>query len=68
MKAVAYVRVSTQSKAQLHSFEYQVDYWKKTINNIEGYEYVGIYADKGISGKALAKRPQQLKLIADAKI
>lgn len=67
-KAVAYIRVSTQSDAQLHSFEYQVDYWKNTINEIDDCEYVGIYADKGISGKALAKRPQQLKLIADARM
>ena len=34
-KAVAYIRVSTQSDAQLHSFEYQVDYWKNTINEID---------------------------------
>ena len=51
----------------MHSFEYQMEYWKRAIAENHDCEYVGVYADKGISGKSLAKRSQLLKLIADAK-
>ena len=66
-KAVAYVRVSTQSDAQLHSFEYQYEYWQKEIKNTYKCEFVGIYADRGISGKSLARRTEQLRMLEDAK-
>lgn len=67
MKAVAYIRVSTKSDAQLHSYEYQLEYWQNEINDKYDYEFTGIYADWGISGRSLEKRPQLLKLIEDAK-
>lgn len=66
-KAVAYIRVSTSSEAQMHSFEFQLNYWQSKIANNPECEYVGIYADKGISGSSLRKRPQLLKLIDDAR-
>lgn len=66
-KAVAYTRVSTKSDAQIHSYEYQNEYWQKVISANPLYEFDGIYADKGISGRAIAKRPQLLKLLKDAK-
>lgn len=64
-RAVAYIRVSTKSDAQLHSYDYQVNYWKKQV--AANYEYVGVYSDWGISGRSLAKRPELLRLIEDAK-
>ena len=66
-RAVAYIRVSTKSDAQSHSFEYQLEYWRNTITQNTECEYMGVYADKGISGRALAKRPQLLKLLTDAR-
>lgn len=66
-KAVAYTRVSTKSDAQIHSYEYQNEYWQQVISANPLYEFNGIYADKGISGRAIAKRPQLLKLLKDAK-
>ena len=66
-RAVAYVRVSTKSDAQTHSYEYQNEYWQQVIKANPLYEFGGIYADKGISGRAIAKRPQLLKLLNDAK-
>lgn len=66
-KAVAYTRVSTKSDAQVHSYEYQNEYWQQVISANPLYEFNGIYADKGISGRAIAKRPQLLKLLKDAK-
>ena len=66
-RAVAYVRVSTKNKAQLHSYEFQYEYWKESISNNTKYEFKGMYADYGISGKLLLKRPQLLQLMEDAK-
>lgn len=66
-RAVAYIRVSTKSDAQSHSFEYQREYWQNVINNTREYDFIGVYADWGISGRSLAKRHQLLKLIEDAK-
>ena len=54
-RAVAYIRVSTASDAQVHSFEFQEDYWKNEINKNDDLTLVEIYADKGISGKSLSK-------------
>lgn len=66
-KAVAYTRVSTKSDAQTHSYEYQNEYWEQVIKANLNYEFVGIYADRGISGRAIAKRPQLMKMLDDAK-
>ena len=57
-RAVAYVRVSSGSDAQLHSFDFQAEYWTTTLEEEPDVELVGIYADKGISGRNAEKRPQ----------
>ena len=62
-RAVAYIRVSTASDAQVHSFEFQEDYWKNEINKNDDLTLVEIYADKGISGKSLSKRPELKRLL-----
>lgn len=66
-RAVAYIRVSTKSDTQLHSYDYQVEYYKGLIERNPNLEYVGIYSDWGISGRWLAKRPQLNQLLEDAK-
>ena len=66
-RAVAYVRVSTASDAQLHSYEFQEEYWHKRLDNDANTEMVGIYADKGISGCSLYRRPQFLVMMQDAR-
>lgn len=66
-RAVAYIRVSTKSDAQLHSYDYQVEYWREQINRNPGEEFQGVYSDWGISGRWLAKRPQLNQLLEDAK-
>lgn len=63
LRAAAYGRVSTNSKEQTHSFENQSEYWNKKLANDAKYEYVGLYADKGISGRHLHCRPQMLALL-----
>lgn len=65
LRVAAYCRVSTDQEDQLHSFEAQVDYYTKYINEHENYEMAGIYADEGISGTNTKKREQFRKMIAD---
>ena len=66
-RAVAYVRVSSASKAQLHSYEYQEQYWRGKFIDDPDTELVGIYADKGISGSSIQRRPQFLLMMQDAR-
>ena len=66
-RGVAYIRVSTSSEAQMHSFEFQLNYWQKKITDNPDCVYVGIYAYMGISVKSLNKRPQLLKMLDDAR-
>ena len=65
IRVAAYCRVSTDQEDQLHSFEAQVEYYTKYINEHENYEMAGIYADEGISGTNTKKREQFKKMIAD---
>lgn len=62
-RAAAYARVSTSRRSQEHSYEFQSAYWAETLGNSAEYEYVGIYADKGISGKFANRRPQFLAMV-----
>ena len=62
-RVAAYARVSTNSRAQEHSFEFQSRYWNQTLGNNDEYEYIGLFADKGISGKYANRRPQFLALM-----
>lgn len=66
-RGVAYVRVSTASSAQLHSYEFQEQYWQNRFADDPDTELVGIYADKGISGSSIYKRPQFLIMMEDAR-
>lgn len=65
IRVAAYCRVSTDQEEQLNSFENQVEYYTKYINENPEYELVGIYADEGISGTNTKKRKEFNKMIAD---
>ena len=66
-RAVAYVRVSSSSKAQLHSYEFQEQYWRSKFENDPEYELIRIYADRGISGCNAYKRPEFMTMMQDAR-
>ena len=66
-RAVAYIRVSTASSAQLHSYEFQEQYWQDRFEGDPNVELTGIYADRGISGSSIHKRPQFLVMMEDAR-
>lgn len=66
-KAAAYARVSTNGKMQAHSYEFQSRYWNERLSNDDTYDYVGLFADKGISGKFANRRPQFMALMEACK-
>ena len=66
-RVAAYVRVSTASDAQLHSYEFQEQYWHSRFQDVLDCELVAIYADKGISGCSIKKREQFKAMLQDAR-
>lgn len=66
-RVVAYVRVSSKSSAQLHSYEFQERYWQDKFADDPQRELVGIYADRGISGSSVKKRTEFLRMMDDAR-
>lgn len=65
IRVAAYCRVSTDAEEQLNSFENQVEYYTRYINDNPKYEMAGIYADEGISGTNTRKRKEFNRMIAD---
>ena len=65
-RVAAYCRVSTDMKSQEESFETQVSYYQRYIERNDEWVLVGIYADGGVSATGAAKRPEFMRMIADA--
>ena len=65
-RVAAYCRVSTETEEQQGSFKTQVDYYTGLLQNNPEYEFVGIYADEGISGAQADNRPEFLRMVKDA--
>lgn len=65
LRAAAYCRVSTDQEEQLNSFENQVEYYTKYIQENPIYQLAGIYADEGISGTNTKKREEFKRMIRD---
>lgn len=65
-KVAAYARVSTDSDEQYTSYEMQVKYYRKFILEHDGWDYVDVYADEGITGTNTKKRDSFNQMINDA--
>lgn len=65
-KVCAYARVSTDSIEQGKSFKNQVITYEKLIKSNPEYEFVGVYADHGIS-RTNENRPEFQRMVADCK-
>ena len=65
-KVGAYARVSTYHEEQQSSYEAQVDYYTNYIKSHPDWEFVGIYADSGITGCNTSKRQGFKNMVADA--
>ena len=66
IRICAYARVSTDSRDQTNSYESQLSYFEREIKNEPDSEFMGIYADKGLTGTNLYKRPEFNKMMYDA--
>ena len=62
----AYARVSTLAESQEESYETQVKYYTEYITQEAGWNFVKVYADRGISGTSAEKRPGFMEMIRDA--
>ena len=63
LRVVAYCRVSTKQEEQLNSYETQLKYYTDRINREPDWEFVGIFADKGITGTSVKNRDEFKKMI-----
>ena len=65
-RVAAYVRVSTASDEQMGSIATQRDYYSKYIAGNTQWDFVGIYADEGLSGTTSKRRPAFQQMVEDA--
>ena len=65
-KVAAYARVSTNSDEQYTSYEAQVSYYSKLIQDRPDWEYTTVYADEGLSGTTTRRRAEFNRMIKDA--
>ena len=65
-RVCAYARVSTDSEEQLTSYSSQIKHYSEMIESNPEWEFVGVYADEGISGTQVKNRTQFQKMVDDA--
>ena len=65
-RVAAYARVSTDSEEQLTSYEAQVDYYTRYIQDRPDWAFVGIYSDEGISATNTKRREGFNRMVQDA--
>ncbi|NCB28093.1 MAG: recombinase family protein, partial [Bacteroidia bacterium] len=64
-RVAAYARVSVDSNELMQSLAAQVSHYSTLIQANPTWEYVGVYADAGISGTGMKHRSEFRRLIAD---
>ncbi len=64
-RVAAYARVSMESKRLQHSLSAQVSFYSSLIQSNPAWEYVGVYADNGITGTKAEAREEFNRMIAD---
>ena len=65
-RVAGYARVSTDSDEQFTSFEAQVDYYTKKIQENPEWIFVKVFTDEGISANKMKKRDGFNAMIAEA--
>jgi len=65
-RVTAYARVSTDSEEQEQSYTAQCDYYTRYINERPDWDFMGIYADEGISAVNTKRRDGFKQMISDA--
>ena len=65
-RVAAYARVSTEQDAQQNSYEAQIEFYTNFIKNEPDWDFVGIYADEGITGTSMKHREEFNRMVDDA--
>lgn len=63
LRTCAYCRVSSDSADQLNSYSMQVSYYTKSIKANNEYDFVDVFADKGITGTRADQRVEFQRMI-----
>lgn len=66
LRVAAYCRVSTEKEDQLNSLSAQRQFFQEYITRRRGWTLVGVFADEGLSGTSVKRRPQFGELISRA--
>jgi len=64
-KVAAYARVSKDTERLAHSLSAQISYYSGLIQKNPEWEYVGVYADYGITGTSADGRPEFMRMLKD---
>ena len=64
-RVAAYARVSMETEMLLHSLSAQVSHYNDLIQKNPEWEFAGVYADEGISGRDMCHRDDFNRLLAD---
>lgn len=67
LRVAAYCRVSTELEEQQASFTAQKDFYERTLSANKDYNFIGIYADEGVSGTGIKKREGFLRMMEDCR-
>ena len=67
LRVAAYCRVSTDNEEQASSYEAQIQHYEEFIKTNPEWEFVGVYADEGISATSTKNREQFNAMIEDCK-
>lgn len=67
LRVAAYCRVSTDNEEQASSYEAQIQHYEEYIKTNPEWEFVGVYADEGISATSTKNREQFNAMIEDCK-
>lgn len=62
-RVAAYARVSTEQDEQQSSYEAQVDFYTRHIQSNPDWEFVGVFADRGITGTNTKNRESFNRMI-----
>ena len=66
-RVCAYCRVSTDMEDQKTSYYSQIDHYSSFIKKNKDWEFVGVYADEGITGTQIKNRDEFIRMIDDCK-
>ena len=64
LRVAAYARVSTEQDEQESSYEAQVDFYTRHIQSNPNWEFVGVFADRGITGTNTKNRESFNRMIS----